>query len=812
MSFLRQNSLSRENSFASYRPASPLDGTSLRVGTLSQPFQQNNPSLSGARLTAEPRSDPISFEQRERIFQDKSTRLLTFLSETRALVERLGKLNASEWAFRYPTQPSDLTRRCPRSFQSVHGSDASNNSTPSALNRPRSNSITSTNSNLNDFQAAQTPSGRTANQVSELGILRLDVKLGNHPNQRVMDSLEENSISNLIEGRLAHCRSYLDKLAARVRDKSSKVLVTGDLNSGKSTFVNALLKRKVLPTDQQPCTMLFCEVLATELNDGFEEAHAIPLASHYNRCDPSTFDRVEIRHLPKTVAEEFRNYELVKIYCRDRHATESMLNNGTLDITLIDSPGLNRDSLKTTQLFARQEEIDVVVFVVHAENQFTLSSQEFLQSAGKEKAYIFIVINRFDTIRDKARCQEQILKQIKELSPRTYDDADELVHFVAAESCFPIDGDHALPSTEVPAGFQRLEGSLRSFILEKRARSKLAPAKLFALNVLEDISILAKFNLDAADKQHEEIASTLELILPQYEATIEAKKRAEAESGKAFHRAVEYSRTEVEQSLALFISNLDARISIPPWTGISGAMTYVEALKQSIDGSLRQHAGDAERRVAETCAAAYQSILLLGDVAEGVPPCPLFGTRLIGKDVLSGIHLSWTEIFELSTKLRNLSFGFSALTLAGAQLIGTRRLATLALEVVYPSPSGSSQLLLLAAASFAGFSFLYLGLGDVRLSCTRKVIRKAQDALRASRLPERAGERLSANAGQYLQVATGHLYAAYCSKLKTQEAVKLAHLELQRVVGDARVGFAALVRDSQAIASKLSAISTEDGL
>jgi mitofusin len=46
---------------------------------------------------------------------------------------------------------------------------------------------------------------------------------------------------------------------------------------------------------------------------------------------------------------------------------------GVVDISLIDSPGLNIDGVKTMALFAQQEEIDVVVFVVNAANHFTLS-------------------------------------------------------------------------------------------------------------------------------------------------------------------------------------------------------------------------------------------------------------------------------------------------------------------------------------------------------------------------------------------------------------------------------------------------------
>lgn len=67
-------------------------------------------------------------------------------------------------------------------------------------------------------------------------------------------------------------------------------------------------------------------------------------------------------------------FELLKVYARDqRERKQSLLHNGVVDISLIDSPGLNIDSMKTTALFAQQDEIDVVIFVVNSENHFTLS-------------------------------------------------------------------------------------------------------------------------------------------------------------------------------------------------------------------------------------------------------------------------------------------------------------------------------------------------------------------------------------------------------------------------------------------------------
>jgi mitofusin len=59
--------------------------------------------------------------------------------------------------------------------------------------------------------------------------------------------------------------------------------------------------------------------------------------------------------------------EILKLYLNDtRPLNQSLRNNGVVDISLIYALGLNRDSVRTTALFTRQEDIDVIVFVVSA--------------------------------------------------------------------------------------------------------------------------------------------------------------------------------------------------------------------------------------------------------------------------------------------------------------------------------------------------------------------------------------------------------------------------------------------------------------
>jgi mitofusin len=312
--------------------------------------------------------------------------------------------------------------------------------------------------------------------------------------------------------------NYLDKLLIRIQNKQSRVLVTGDLNAGKSTLVNTLLRRQVVPDDQEPCTALFVEVVDAAENDGVEVVHGIHEPDNYNRLDASTYKSIPIEGLREEVENDEPQFQLLKAYCKDSQES-SLLHNGLVDVSLIDSPGLNIDSMKTTALFSKQEEIDVVVFVVNAENHFTLSGKEFLTTATKEKAFVFIVVNRFDSIRRKDRNRREILEQIREISPATFVDAQNLVHFVSSRKVF----EHRVLGIQPDdphwvADFEHLENCLKSFILDRRMISKLAPAKTYLKNVLEELNLVTGFNIDQLKELSEKIQHEISQSEPEYQA------------------------------------------------------------------------------------------------------------------------------------------------------------------------------------------------------------------------------------------------------------------------------------------------------
>lgn len=525
-----------------------------------------------------------------------------------------------QWPAHYPSvqnTPQSPSDRPQLSYTfSEFGQDDSRPSTPPRPELRRA-ATTTGGDDLGESSAAaerRAPVGprlMTPQIAQEFSILKLDLKLGALSQAELVHSLEKASIAALLDGKISQSIKHLLSLRDRIEDTSSKVLVTGDLNAGKSTFCNALLRRKVLPEDQQPCTSIFCEVLDARENGGIEEVHAVHKDTQYNRNDESTYDVFPLAELENIVIDNSK-YMQCKVYVKDvRSIDESLLNNGVVDIALIDAPGLNSDSLKTTAVFARQEEIDVVVFVVSAANHFTLSAKEFILNAAHEKAYIFMVVNGFDQIRDKKRCERMILDQVGKLSPRTYKEAAELVHFVSSNA-IPVappgsisqsgsgsggGGDGGDPhddddndskdkgkgkEKEKIQDFENLEGALRRFVLEKRSRSKLAPARTYLLNLLADINSLATVNRDVAQSELRRVTDELAELEPAYENG----KKQKSEIAEGVNKAIDDSCDDVYNHTRSTLTDTIARVSDADlgveYPGIFSAFQYAEDLKHAM--------------------------------------------------------------------------------------------------------------------------------------------------------------------------------------------------------------------------------------
>lgn len=543
--------------------------------------------------------------------------------------------------------------------------------------------------------------------AQEFSILKLDLKLGALHHTQLVHSLEKGSIASLLDGKISSSIKHLLKLQERIEDTASKVLVTGDLNAGKSTFCNALLRRKLLPEDQQPCTSIFCEVLDYKENSNVEEVHAVHRESIYDRNDETTYDVYSLNQLEQIVIDSDA-YLMCKVYVKEvRSLDESLLNNGVVDIALIDAPGLNSDTTKTTAVFARQEEIDVVVFVVSAANHFTQSAKEFLWAAAAEKAYLFIVVNGFDMIRDQQRCQKMILDQVAGISPRTHKEAHELVHFVSSNA-IPMmpsppggpggdgsgsssggggDEDSGDPKgkgkdKEKARDFENLEQSLRRFVLEKRARSKLAPAKHYLLNILNDVNALATVNAEVAQSEVERVGKELREIEPQLESSKKAQSKITDDVNETIDETCDDVYQHTRSSLNEAIAHADEDIDVP-YPGLFQAFDYAEELKAAMLQGIQACVNDCEeyargKAVSGVNAIKQLGILHLGTEYTGLNfhPDVMFRRRrdALAKQIDIPTELldfvDWSTIMQRQEKVAGTGMALTVATTVGMQVMG----------------------------------------------------------------------------------------------------------------------------------------------
>ena len=652
------------------------------------PIPSHTPTLPGESNAASDHERQVLASHVHQLYYNQNRvalgRAISRIIET---LKDLQEFNDKEWPAHYPsihpTQESSPIRPDPRPgvyhTQSSHGKAPHQQfSTPLRPGPRRAGTslgedTTAESSTAVARKAVQEPERLITPQAAqEFSILKLDLQVQGLSASEISRHLRGPALAQLLHGKITSSIRHLQLLRDRIEDTSSKVLVTGDLNAGKSTFCNALLRRKVLPEDQQPCTSIFCEVLDARENGSIEEVHAIHKDILYNREDESTYDVFTLPQLEKVVTDSDR-YNQCKVYVRDiRSVDESLLNNGVVDISIIDAPGLNMDSLKTTAVFARQEEIDVVVFVVSAANQFTLSAKEFIWNAANEKAYIFVVVNGFDNIRDKQRCQQRVLEQVAKLSPQTFKESSELVHFVSSNaipvapalpsgsgvggggiggSDPPSDNDpynsdedeslgkHGEPGSPPSKGkgkekeklqdFEQLEGALRRFVLERRARSKLAPAKTFLLNLLQDLDKLASFNLSVAESELDRVSKELLEIEPAYETS----KKARIDVSDDIERTIEAKSAEIYAHTTTTLNTTIARVAEGdlgvPYPGLLNAFQFAEDIKSAILDQI----SDAVAKCEET--ARIKTI-------DGVNSIDSLGTLHLGEEYRTQIFKSDT--------------------------------------------------------------------------------------------------------------------------------------------------------------------------
>ncbi len=196
-------------------------------------------------------------------------------------------------------------------------------------------------------------------------------------------------------------RSRLDGLRQRLREQRCYLAVLGQFKRGKSTLVNALLGKAVLPTAIVPLTSI-----PTFLYGGEQLAARVLFDNGRTEERFSGPDAEALAEfLARFVTENANPHNRLGVRVVEATYPAPVLGKG---VALIDTPGIGstfRHNTEATVNFLPQ--CDAALFVVSADPPITEVEVEFLKLARRKLARVFFILNKVDYL-DADECDAAV--------------------------------------------------------------------------------------------------------------------------------------------------------------------------------------------------------------------------------------------------------------------------------------------------------------------------------------------------------------------------------------------------------------------
>jgi small GTP-binding protein len=352
-------------------------------------------------------------------------------------------------------------------------------------------------------------------------------------------------------------RDVRDTRLPKLDDERFSVVVLGEFNHGKSTFINALLGTPLLPTGITPTTALLAHVThgaragATAVSENGERApiDLAALADHVTVDGLAKVDKADkpdktdgkgkggAKAAGKKPAAPVHHVEIT-------HPSPLLANR----LTIVDTPGVNDINEQRADItYGYLPRADAAVFLLDATQILTASERQFLEERilRSTRDRLIFVVAKADLL-DENELGETLRFARQHLTP-----------IVPEPAIFPVSAKRALAGDRAGSGLDAFVAALGATVAHERRR-------LLLDNALADATRLSAFIRQSLAIHRR----SLELPVPELQDRI-ARAQERLHSGKkVLESAAETVRAEtaalkarVRQDLADFTAELRAALA-----------------------------------------------------------------------------------------------------------------------------------------------------------------------------------------------------------------------------------------------------------
>jgi GTPase SAR1 family protein len=355
----------------------------------------------------------------------------------------------------------------------------------------------------------------------------------------------------------------LEIVADNLRKGVFRLLVLGDMKRGKSTFLNALLGERLLPSDVNPCTALL-----TILRYGQDKRVTVYFN---NGANPEALDFEAFRlkyTIPPDQSKALEAEGLQAFPDVDHAVVEYPLELLEKGVELIDSPGLNDTESRNAMVLGFIQECHAILFVLSATQAYTLGEQRYLENYIRGRGLaVFFLVNMWDAIQHHL-VDESDSRELREAQERVR----QVFRTHLREDCriegkdlydrrvFEISSLNALrarlahpPAPLDGTGFPPFLDALNQFLTRDRTLVEVGRARMVARSAVRRVREAVAQRVPLLESSADELKIKIDHVQPQFESLRQIRDQFVAE----IRRTQQGAAGELAESFRSSFTNLD---------------------------------------------------------------------------------------------------------------------------------------------------------------------------------------------------------------------------------------------------------------